>query len=110
MELNLKGLRDREAWARAGVRLPGYDIEAAAALAKKAPRWVHFGAGNIFRLFLGGIADELLEKGLLDRGINCVEVFDEEIVDKIYTPYDNLALSVLLLPDGARRMKALKQK
>ena len=107
MELNLKGLQNAEAWERAGVRLPGYDIEAAAALAKKAPRWVHFGAGNIFRLFLGSIADELLEKGLLDRGINCVEVFDEEIIDKIYTPYDHLALSVLLLPDGTRNMKVL---
>jgi fructuronate reductase len=107
MELNIKGLKDRAAWAAAGIQLPGYDIEETAALAKRAPRWVHFGAGNIFRLFLGGIADELLEKGLLDRGVNCIEVYDEEIADKIYGPYDNLALSVLLLPDGSRRMKAL---
>ena len=107
MELNLNGLKDRAAWTAAGVRLPGYDIEAAAAKAKRAPRWVHFGAGNIFRLFLGGIADELLEKGLLDRGINCVEGYDEEIIDTIYAPYDHLALSVLLLADGTRRIKVL---
>ena len=107
MELDLNGLQDKEAWAAAGVGLPGYDIGAAARLAKDAPRWVHFGAGNIFRLFLGGIADELLEKGLLDRGVSCVEVYDEEIVDRIYTPFDDLVLSVLLLPDGNQRMKVL---
>ena len=107
MELNLNGLKDRAAWEAAGVLLPGYDAEAVARLAKDAPRWVHFGAGNIFRLFIGGVADELLEQGLLDRGVNCVETFDGEIVDKIYAPHDNLALSVLLLPDGSRRMKVL---
>ncbi len=107
MELTLNGIQNKEAWEAAGVGLPGYDVKAACELAKESPRWVHFGAGNIFRLFIGGIADELLEKGLLDRGINCVETFDEEIVDKIYTPHDNLALSVLLLPDGRRKMKVL---
>ena len=107
MKLDLNGLQNKNEWEAAGVRLPGYDVKAASARAKEAPVWVHFGAGNIFRLFIGGVADELLEKGLLDRGINCIEVFDEEIVDRIYAPHDNLALSVLLLPDGSRRMKVL---
>ena len=107
MELNVNGLKDTKAWEATGIRLPGYDIYKTAALAKQAPRWVHFGAGNIFRLFLGGIADELLEQGLLDRGVNCVEAFDTEIVDRIYTPFENLVLSVLLLRDGSRNMKVL---
>ena len=43
-------------------------------------------------MFIGGIADGLLEEGVLDRGITCVETFDYDVVDKIYDPYDNLGL------------------
>lgn len=62
---------------------------------------MHFGIGNIFRVFVDGIADRLLREGLTDRGITCVETFDFDVVDKIYAPYDNLALSVILNADGA---------
>ncbi len=66
-----------------------------------------FGIGNIFRIFIGGIADGLLEEGVLDRGITCVETFDYDVVDKIYKPYDNLGLSVILHGDGTREYKVL---
>ena len=36
---------------------------------KKSPMWVHFGIGNIFRVFLGGVADSLLEAGVVDKGM-----------------------------------------
>ena len=75
--------------------------------ARKAPRWVHFGIGNIFRVFIGGIADGLLEEGALDRGLTCVETFDYDVADKIYAPYDNLGLSVILHGDGTRDYKVL---
>ena len=75
--------------------------------ARKAPRWVHFGIGNIFRVFIGGIADGLLEEGALDRGLTCVETFDYDVADKIYAPYDNLGLSVILHGDGTREYKVL---
>ena len=107
MKLNINDLQYREAWADAGIRVPAYDVRAAAQLAVQAPRWIHFGIGNIFRIFLGGIADDLLEKGLLDRGITCMETFDFDVVDKIYRPYDNLVLSVILKSDGTRDMKVL---
>ncbi len=74
---------------------------------RKEPKWVHFGAGNIFRIFIGGIADGLLEEGVLDRAITCVETFDYDVVDKIYDPYDNLGLSVILHGDGTRSIKFL---
>lgn len=67
---------------------------------KKDPVWVHFGIGNIFRIFLGGIADRLLNEGYMDKGITCVESFDFDLVDKIYDPYDNLGISVILHNDG----------
>lgn len=66
---------------------------------------MHFGIGNIFRIFIGGIADGLLESGALDRGITCVETFDYDVVDKIYAPFDNLGLSVILHRDGRREYK-----
>ena len=89
------------------LQLPGYDVEKISAKAKEAPVWVHFGIGNIFRVFIGGIADGLLEEGVLDRGITCVETFDYDVVDKIYEPYDNLGLSVILHGDGTREYKVL---
>ena len=107
MKLTMAGIKDREAWEKAGIQLPGYDVEAVAEKARKAPRWVHFGIGNIFRVFIGGIADGLLEEGALDRGLTCVETFDYDVADKIYVPYDNLGLSVILHGDGTRDYKVL---
>ena len=105
MELTYQGLKDTAAWEPSGIRLPSYDAERAAGRAKAHPCWVHFGIGNIFRIFIGGIADELLEAGLLDRGLTCVETFDYEVVDRIYQPFDNLSLNVVLDGDGSRDMK-----
>ena len=107
MKLTREGIRQREQWEKAGIRLPGYDVDQVTEKAVKAPRWVHFGIGNIFRIFIGGIADGLLEQGLLDRGLTCVETFDYDVVDQIYEPYDNLALSVILRGDGTRDIKVL---
>ena len=107
MKLTLEGTKNREAWEKAGITLPGYDVERVSEKAKKEPGWVHFGIGNIFRIFIGGIADGLLEEGVLDRGITCVETFDYDVVDKIYDPYDNLGLSVILHGDGTREYKVL---
>ena len=107
MKLTWEGLKNRQEWEQAGIALPSYDAEAVAEKTKKAPIWVHMGIGNIFRIFIGGIADQLLEKGLMDRGITCVEVFDYDMVDKIYDPYDNLVLSVTLHGDGTTDKKVL---
>ena len=107
MKLTLDGIKDRQAWEKAGIKLPGYDVEAVSKKAKEAPGWIHFGIGNIFRVFIGGIADGLLEEGVLDRGITCVETFDYDVIDKIYKPYDNLSLSVILHGDGTREYKVM---
>ena len=102
MKLSLEGIKSPSDWEAAGIALPGYNIEAAARKAQEAPRWAHFGIGNIFRIFIGSIADGLLEKGELDTALTCVETFDYDVVDKIYRPFDNLGLSVILNPDGTR--------
>ena len=74
---------------------------------RKNPVWVHFGAGNIFRIFIGGIADTLISSGEMKKGITCVETFDFDVVDKIYRPYDNLVLAVTLKADGSTDKKVL---
>ena len=85
-EINIKRLKEKEQWEKAGVALPAYDIAAVAEETKKSPVWVHFGAGNIFRIFIGGIADTLIANGEASKGITCVETFDFDVVDKIYAP------------------------
>ena len=102
MKLTYEGLKDRTVWAAAGIDLPDYDPEAVSLRTREHPVWVHLGIGNIFRFFLGGIADRLLRENLTDRGITCVETFDYEIVDRIYQPFDNLALAVTLYKDGSQ--------
>ena len=83
MKLTLEGIKNSKAWEDANIVLPNYDVEKVSKKAQDAPKWVHFGVGNIFRIFIGGIADGLLEEGNLDRGITCLETFDYEVVDKI---------------------------
>ena len=107
MKLTLQGIKDTEAYRNAGISLPSYDIEAVRKESIENPRWVHFGIGNIFRIFIGGIAEKLLNAGEMRTGIACVETFDFEVVDRIYRPYDNLALSVILHGDGSSDKKVI---
>ena len=101
LELNEKGLRDRKAWADAGVTLPSFDREKMLASTETSPVWVHFGAGNIFRSFIARIQQTLLNEGLAQSGIVAADTFDYDIIDRIYTPCDNMTLSVTLYPDGS---------
>lgn len=100
MKLTNEGLRDAAAWQRAEVALPRYDREQMIRATEKDPVWVHFGAGNIFRGFIAGLQQRLLNKGLTDKGIIAAETWDGEIIDRIYKPYDSLTLMVSLRPDG----------
>lgn len=107
MELTINGIKNRKLWEKAGIELPKYDVEKTSEKAKEKPQWVHFGIGNIFRIFIGGIADSLLEEGEWDRGIICAEAFDYDVVDKIYEPFDNLGLNVIVHSDGTREYKVI---
>ena len=100
LRLTDRGLRNREAWEERGVKLPAYDRAEMKEKTLQAPVWVHFGAGNIFRGFIAGLQQRLLDAGLADRGIIAAETFDYEIIDRIYKPFDSLTLMVSLRPDG----------
>lgn len=101
MKMNAVSIRNEAAqWKELGVILPAFDHEAMVARTKEHPMWVHFGAGNIFRGFIAALQQNLLNHGLSDRGIIAADTFDYDIIDKIYTPYDNLTMMVTLNPDG----------
>ncbi|WP_300356933.1 mannitol dehydrogenase family protein [Fusobacterium sp.] len=82
------------------VEAPKYDVREVKENTMKAPKWLHFGAGNLFRAYVGKMQQNLLNKGLENTGIIVAESFDTEIIDKMYKPYDNLTLSVTLSKDG----------
>ena len=107
MKLNLASLENRAQWLNKGYALPEYDIQKVAENTKKAPAWIHFGAGNIFRAFLGGVAQRLLNQGAMDTGVVVFEGFDTEIIDKAYRPFDNLSVNVTLVSTGSVKKEVL---
>ena len=92
---------DPRQWEEKGYQLPKFDLRAVREKTGKAPTWIHFGAGNIFRAFPAAVLQKALDDGEYHRGVIVAEGFDYEIIDKAYRPYDNLSLLVLLKSDGS---------
>lgn len=87
-------------WTQHGYQLPQYDAQRVAAQTKTDPRWLHLGAGNIFRAFLAHAQQVLLNQGDADRGIIVAEGFDEEIITRAYHPFDNMSVFARLKKSG----------
>ena len=107
MKLRLEALKDRAQWMEKGYALPEFDIDAMRKKTLEAPEWVHFGAGNIFRAFLGAAAQRLLNAGEMTTGVIAFEGFDSETVEKAFKPFDNLALGVTLVSSGSVKKEVL---
>ncbi len=107
MKLNVAELKNKEQWIEKGYQLSTYDREKMIEKTLDSPKWVHFGAGNIFRGFPAALIQNLLEKGIEDTGIVVGEGFDFEIIDNIYKPHDNLTLLVTLNSDGSIEKKVV---
>ena len=106
LNLTRESLRRTSDWP-ASYKLPGFDIEAMTQRTKDAPTWLHIGAGNIFRIFLAGLQQGLLEAGHVDTGIVVYESYDEGIIPASFTPYDNLTLAVSLGADGSVKKRVI---
>ena len=94
-------------WETKGYQLPKFDIKAVREKTAKEPTWVHFGGGNIFRAFPAAILNDALNTGKYDRGVIVAETFDFEVIDKAYTPYNNLSLLVSLQSTGTIEKKVI---
>ena len=51
-----------------GYRMPAFDRPAMLRRTAEAPTWLHFGSGNIFRMFPAVLCQRLLNDGLWDTG------------------------------------------
>ena len=100
MELNEKGLRERKWWTERGYKLPEFDRKAVREATGRGPVWVHFGAGNIFRAFPARAVQELLDQGIMDRGLVAAEGYDTEILERVNRPHDEYSVLVTLKADG----------
>lgn len=98
---------DKEKLGYENIELPCYDVQRSRIMGKKAPIWIHFGGGNLYRGFHAEIAQKLLSKGEMNSGVIVCETFDNEIPDKIYNKYNNNILEVVMHSDGKLENKIL---
>ena len=105
MVLNNSYPLNRTEWEKAGYELPRFNRDKVTENTIKNPVWFHFGAGNIFRAFPAVLQQRLIDEEKSDRGIIVCEGYDYEIIDRIYKPYDNLSVLIVLKPDGNMRKK-----
>ena len=101
MKLNEEGLKQKEVWTSKGYSLPQFDREHVTAATKENPFWIHFGAGNIFRAFQANVVQNLLNDGVLNRGLVVAEGYDYEIIEKMNHPHDDYSILVTLKANGS---------
>ncbi|HOJ09804.1 MAG TPA: mannitol dehydrogenase family protein [Clostridiales bacterium] len=107
VHLNKENIKNKKLWENTSVNIPEFDLDKMISKTTEDPIWVHFGAGNIFRGFIAALQQELLESGLAEKGIIAAETYDFEIIDRIYDPYDNMGILVVLYPDGSFSKKVI---
>ncbi|MCL2841096.1 MAG: mannitol dehydrogenase family protein [Defluviitaleaceae bacterium] len=99
--------RSRECEWAVDYSLPKFDIHQMIQSTKEAPTWLQVGAGNIFRILVAGVQQDLLDAELTDTGILVYEGYDEEIITKAFTPFDNISLGVTLHADGSMKKRVI---
>lgn len=101
LNLTKQGLLDKNSWEAAAVLLPRYDLNDVLLKTDQAPKWIHFGAGNIFRAFIAPLQQKLINEGLSQTGIIAVGTAGSQTFNLCYEPYDNLSLCVSMGGDGS---------
>jgi fructuronate reductase len=108
VKLGIEELKtQKDKFAQIGIKTPEYDFEKVWEATKKEPIWLHFGPGNLFRAFHSVLQQHLIEKNETDKGVIVVSTFNDALIEKIYHPYDNLSLDVIMKADGSLDMEAV---
>ncbi|WP_094604146.1 Polyol:NADP oxidoreductase [Sporomusa silvacetica DSM 10669] len=107
LQLNKESIKNTALWQQAGIENVKFNYDQMVTVTTEKPTWVHFGAGNIFRGFIAMLQQNLLNSGAVNSGIVVVETYDEEIIEKIYAPYDNLGLLAIMNTDGSLEKKLI---
>ncbi len=107
LSLQKSNLKNKQAWTNAGIELPDFDIDTVSATTKQSPTWIHFGAGNIFRGFIAELQQQLLNAKLAQTGIIAVVPFDYDMIERIFTPFDNLTLLAIMNANATLRKKVI---
>jgi fructuronate reductase len=107
MRLSNESLKETIFWKKAGISLPLFNRDEMISSTRAAPKWVHFGAGNIFRAFPACLAQSLLEQGLETTGVVVAVRYDKETIEKCFNRFDNLTLLVTLKSDGSTDKKVI---
>lgn len=106
MKLSINGVADKAPFEKTGVRLPDFDVATMQQNGQMNPRWIHIGPGNIFRVFIARIAQDLIEQGK-DWPITAVVPMDPAELDTQLASHDLLSLGVTLNEDGTRDLAAI---
>jgi fructuronate reductase len=104
--LTSKGLKNPQ-WRDRGIQLPQFSREEMLGITRESPTWIHIAPGNLYAAEIAPIQQALLESGAVGEGIIGMETWDEEIVDKIYRPHDNLRLSIVMFPKGDNQISLI---
>lgn len=99
---------DLEDLRGAGVNIPQKEKDEIIQNTQKCPQWVHFGGGNLYRAFHAEVAQTLINQGVFETGIIVCETFDEEIIDLVYTPYQQGIVEVIMHEKGHFEQKLLQ--
>lgn len=94
-------------WRKISARLPQFNLIEMVRRTKEAPVWVHIAPSNLFIGEIAPIQQALLESGIVQEGIIGIETWDEEIVDRIYRPHDNLRLRIVMPPGRANQAEII---
>lgn len=98
---------NKDKFEEIGIKTPAFNFEEVWEETKKEPVWLHFGGGNLFRAFHSVLQQHLIEKNETDKGIIVASTSDDALIEKIYQPYDNLSLDVVMKADGSLDMEVI---
>lgn len=90
----------QEEWKKQGFVPYTFDSQTVYSATRQQPQWLHIGGGNLFRAFIAGLQQKLLNEGDVRTGIIATTTHNMNVIDTVYRPYDNLNVAVTMFSDG----------